>query len=55
MSLGQTGTPAVQVENLNWTELKHVWALARLAGWRAGCNTKTVFGVGDEKADCFSW
>jgi len=50
MSVGQTGTPAVQVESLNWVELKQRVGACTACRLRAGCK-QTVFGVGDEKAD----
>lgn len=43
-------TPAPQVDQLNWTELKQQVRDCTACKLRAGC-TQTVFGVGDEKAD----
>lgn len=43
-------TPASQVDQLNWPELKQQVRDCTACKLRAGC-TQTVFGVGDEKAD----
>jgi uracil-DNA glycosylase len=43
-------TPASQVDQLSWTELKQQVRDCTACKLRAGC-TQTVFGVGDEKAD----
>ncbi len=46
----QMDTPAVQVGDLNWAELKQHVSACTACALRAGCQ-QTVFGAGDENAD----